>query len=461
MTPSLSSYSADRVNRSHLLPRAASLVTGGDSKRLSRVPEAIAALSVFIVGSALALLRVPSITWDTLYAEDGRVFLGNWLAFASPRLIFREYAGYQHFLPRVAAWFVHLLPIDVWATSMTIAACVIVGGVAALTFRASASFLGSMAARLGLAFIPILVPIGGFEALGSVANLHWYMTFLMPWLLLAIPRRVWGAVGYAAVAAAAVLTEPQCIFYFPLVVWVGWRRPPSRAVCVAWAVGIAAQAITYLFHQVPRHGQFTDFGSAFLGYVVNASASNALYSGDLLGAYTTHWGWWFPTASLVIFVLIGIMVMLIGARTIRLAAVVTLSGSIVVWSASYFVNSHTAFLYASMPYGQIRNMPLIRWGTSAAMLLLAVVPLAAEALSRRRPSAHLLGMMMVVVMLIVMVRGFHSPDNRRGGPDWEASLPAAYAACQEHGRSVRIATFPKGWAISVPCRDLTATAGTP
>ena len=41
--------------------------------------------------------------------------------------------------------------------------------------------LQSSAARVGVAAIRVLLPITRFEAIGNMANLHWYMLYLIPW----------------------------------------------------------------------------------------------------------------------------------------------------------------------------------------------------------------------------------------------------------------------------------------
>lgn len=104
-------------------------------------------------------------------------------------------------------------------------------------------------ARFLLALIPVFCPLAGFEAVGNSNNLHWYLTYLMLWILLGRPRSRAGQWLLTFAALAATLTETQCVAFAPLVWWV-WRQDRQRpsetlsriGILGGWACGALVQA---------------------------------------------------------------------------------------------------------------------------------------------------------------------------------------------------------------------------
>ena len=157
---------------------------------------------MWVLASALTWLRLPAAARDTFWAEDGHQFVADWLHDAGPATLFQGYGGYLHLLPRGITWLVvEFVPVDAWAFATTAAACVVTGGVAALVFVFSQDVVAASVARIGLALVVVLTPLAGMEILGNVANVHWYLLYLTPWLLLATPRSRVGSVAMVLLAA--------------------------------------------------------------------------------------------------------------------------------------------------------------------------------------------------------------------------------------------------------------------
>ena len=162
-------------------------------------------------------------------------------------VLFEPYAGYQHFVPRVASWLVvRLTPVEGSALGVGLAACLLVGTISALVYVYSRDILDVPVCRLGLAVVPILLPLAAHEAAGNLANLHSYLLYLVPFVLLATARSTAGGLAMAVVAASAALTEIQAAILVPLAVWRMVRGRRARPVGVAFLLGVAAQVVSYL-----------------------------------------------------------------------------------------------------------------------------------------------------------------------------------------------------------------------
>jgi len=331
----------------------------------------------------------------------------------------------------------------------------VVGGVACLVYVLSRDVVQFAAARVALAAIPVLLPIARLEAVGNVANLHWYMLYLLPWVLLASPRSRYGASGLGLVAFVAVMTEPQCAVYLPLAGWLLMRQPASRPAVLGWALGTAGQVITYATTAGMRPTQLSDALSAGKGYVVNALASDALMDGSRLGSIVVRRGWW-PAAVAGVVVLALIAVALrFGRRPLQLAVATVVLASVASWCASFFLNDHSAFDYDTMPAARLADMPFVRWGTAAAMLLAAVVPLAVDALVGRSGRWRPVGLAVLTGMLLVMGVWFAHGDTTRGGPHWNDGVRSVEPLCAAHpARTVEVPSYPPGWSVALPCADV-------
>ncbi len=130
---------------------------------------------------------------------------------------------------------------------MTVSAlCVAVtAAVGAAVWVLTAGVLRSVVARLLLALVPVLVPLGPVEIQANAANLHWFLMYLVPFALLA-PVRSWTrgiVLGVATLLAG--LTEIQVVVFFPLF-FLGIRNRRRWPVIAGTLVGGLAQVATTL-----------------------------------------------------------------------------------------------------------------------------------------------------------------------------------------------------------------------
>ena len=244
--------------------------TGATDTRTTRTWPA--AVAVAVVGAIVCWFRVPSVGRYTMYAEDGQIFVQQWLT-GHGFPLFEPYAGYQHFLPRISTWLVvHLVPVSGWGIGVTVAACLLAGGTAALVYVFSRDVIDTQVSRLGLAAVTVLIPLAGQEPVGNLANLHWYLLFLTPWLLLATPRSTAGTVAMCLVALASTLTESQAVIFAPIAIWRLVSSAPARPVMVCWFVGVGGQLLTFLLApRVLSGGGWPPPMSVIKGYLGNVS----------------------------------------------------------------------------------------------------------------------------------------------------------------------------------------------
>ena len=79
--------------------RPLTVAAKGRRARRLHVPSAAVPAAIALAGTVLAFFRVPPVSAGTIWAEDGRVFLQEYLE-QGPGLL-APYDGYLHFLPRL------------------------------------------------------------------------------------------------------------------------------------------------------------------------------------------------------------------------------------------------------------------------------------------------------------------------------------------------------------------------
>jgi len=333
--------------------------------------------------------------------------------------------------------------------------CLLAGGVAALVFLFSRDVIDTWVSRLGLAAVTVLIPLAAQEPVGNLANLHWYLLFLTPWLLLATPRSTAGAWAMAVLALAIGLTEFQALIFTPIALWRLFRSPRARLVMLGFGIGVGAQALTYLLVPRERVGGQPPLLSTIYGYLANVSLSVDFGSAQRTGAVLVRLGWWAAAASLLAFLVVGAFAFVYGRSAVRVMLVVLLLGSALSWGLSFVFNNAPSLYYSLMDDDQLRNIRLIRWGTAASMMLASVVPLAAGVLTLRFPRWQWVGIVGTVVLLGGMSFGFISADYPRDGVGWTTEVDRAQVSCAVPGAGEQnLPTAPEGWTVVLDCAEV-------
>jgi hypothetical protein len=425
--------------------------------RVTAIRVAIAVL-VVAATSFISLFRLPQTVWDNVWAEDGPVFLRQAMAGSGPGSIFAPYEGYLHVIPRLfGAVIVRVVPVENYAVGLAFASCLVVAVVAYLTFHCASALSDSVRVRLAWAAIPVLLSVGPYEILGNTANIHWYLLWLMPWLLLKPARsRTEGVVLFLA-ALLSALTEVISVVFLPLVLLRIRRKAfwPARAGLV---IGAGVQiCTTLLYPRTPGDGHSLDPMSVVVGWFVNVAGVVFYGSSRNMGLNVLNFG-----AGPVILAFLPIIaalayLLLKSKREHRLLALLFLTASFGVWTACLVANPGALFDYVHFTESDWAKSILTRYSAIPAMFILALFPLLAESIRATRAQAS--AGVLVAFAVLLATAYFPTQVAREQGPSWSEGVRAAEAACvgarDDEARPVQVA--PIGWSktgVLVPCSRL-------
>lgn len=461
------------------------------------VRRLLAALFTGLAVAAFAWYRLGPVTRNTVWAEDGGVFMRDRVEYGPVASLLHPYAGYLHLVPRLIVDIGWALPIADYARVMSVAACVVVGVVSATVFLLARDVVPAWPLRVVLAAIPAVLPLAPYEIGGNVANLHWFLLFLAPWVLAYRSRTWWGAVGVAVVAALVVLTELQSLYFIPLLLlaWsplrgragatsagpdggdgapaagvparIGLRALPVTLVALAGGAAQVVAALTDDRISKPGEPAFADVVAGWLLQPV-AGAWNPDV-GAVLAAVVAH-GWAAVLVPVAVLAFVVVAALLVGTWRARwmIVALAAVSGG--VWWAALLANGGAAQPW-SHPVASMVALQPERYAAAAGLLVVAVAVVAAGVLvesrgwsaaarRRTRPGGAVrvigaaAGWCVVAAVVAAAVASAAPGTTRRSdGPVWAAQMPAAVAAC--HGdpdRVVEVRTAP--WTARVPCTRL-------
>lgn len=401
-----------------------------------------------LIGTTLAWLRVPASTRDGVYAEDG-MFLRTWALDNNPLNLLDPYAGYQHLLPRISSGLVvNLAPISQWGLGVTFVSCLMVGLVGGLSYLAARRVLTSPVNQIAVGLLPALIPLAGVEAIGNLANVHWFLFYLLFWILLAQPTSRWGRIGWGTLALVAALTEAQTVVLAPLALWQFWKSPKSRGPVIGWALGTAGQVLTYLFF--PRDAPAEVIASVAdltNGYVANTILSNQ-GSGQFHAAYfVSQHGWWLAWLLAVLVLAAAISHALRTDGEQRFLALWALLVSYLSWVLAITFNDIPDFADVTEP-----DFLVVRWGTTAAMLLVASVVVSLDGFTGWR---QVFAQLVVVVLFVGLSINAVQDNILRIGVTWSPQLKQARIECADQpDASTTIEILPQGWSTTMPCRAI-------
>jgi hypothetical protein len=427
---------------------------------------------LWVLVSAAGWLRLTPEVRNTLWAEDGKVFLDQQFELGVVGALFHDYAGYLHVVPRlVVALASHVAPIDRFAVTLSLLCVLVTGAVGAAVYVLTAGVLRSVVARVLLAFVPALLPLGPIEIQANAANLHWFLMFLMPFALLT-PIRSWTkGIVLGVVTLLAGLTEIQIIAFFPLFL-LDLRNRRRWPVIAGSLVGGGAQVVTTLLHpRAPSTVPHNSIGDLVLGYVVEPFAGAGSWRMAQIGQAIASHGLGVvlvPFALTVVLVALGFW---FGVAQQRWLLASMVWGSAAVWFGGTVLNPNSMLAFAHFGPADWPGIWTFRYTAAGSMWVLAGIVVVVDialgraALGRaeRAPDARpgrgavvsgVAGLALALAVVVVFALNAPVPTaNRQAGPIWDQQIDSSETTCERTASAdatVQIAPGPQ-WAFTVPC----------
>lgn len=426
-----------------------------------RGEQAVLFAAVLVLGTVLQLLRPGfSASLDSLWAEDGPIFLQGALFADFGETLFDPYAGYLVLVPRLIGEAASLVPLEHAATTVSILSAAIATLCGIAVWCAAAAHIRNPYLRGILAALTVLVPVAGLESVDSAAYVPWYMLFATFWLLLWRPATTRATVLASLFILATGLSTPGVWFFAPLVLLraVAVRNRRDAAIVGSFAAGALAQVPVLALNQEEAvdPSWTSDIWTAYAQRVVDGAAF-----GERLGGWAwAHLGWPFLAA------------LLIGAA-IALAVGVWRVGPTGRWFAALAIPTSVA-LFVVSAYQRAVGSEIMwpdgtyhgsagRYAIVPALLLVSLALVLIDGVrSRRERPLRLswLGMAAAALLALGTVVSFDVRDDTvRGTPPWDEALEGAASACLAKGvPDIAVPTSPPPFGLQVPCNRIESLA---
>lgn len=426
--------------------------------------------SAVLLGSAVVLAflawgRLPSMTKETVWAEDGGVFLRDVLSTGHLQSIFLPYDGYLHVLPRLLSSAAHaLVPLDGYAIAMSLVSCAVVAAISVAVFHLSRVLTDSVPVRVMIAVIPILLPIGPNEIQGNAANLHWYLLWLTPWLLLSKPKSAVAGAGLFVVTFVTAASEIITGMFLPLAIWAAFRKR-AYAAPAGLLLGLTLQVLTTLskprFNGAPPPTDAVDPLSVLMGYVLLPIGSIWHADSRTLASGIVNFGAWPLVVPCLLVIGLLVYVLIKGGRTFQWAAIIALTASALCWTASVVLSGNPMFNYSRFSESDWANgFGYVRYAAAPAMFILLLIPIAvAVALKRGHLQRGVAPLLAGIFVAVLLVSYFPTATTRQVGPAWAPGVDAARTLCSADPAlpSASAVVAPATWKFAqvvIPCEAL-------
>jgi hypothetical protein len=404
----------------------------------------------------LQLFRAgPSNVLNSLWAEDGPVFLGEALSHGFFTAVATPHAEYLVVLPRLIAEIGAIVPLHDAAVAMNLTAALVVALSGLAVWFASAGHIHSPFLRALLVVLAVLPPVAG-ETVASPANVAWHTTFAAFWLLLWRPGTRRGAYLSAVLIFTTCLSSPAAFFLTPIALMraIAIRDRNDALIAGAFGLALAIQLpVTALSNeQVSTYVWTWNILTTFLQRVVNG----AVLGIELGGSAWADWGWTFLIAISVA-VAAFLAVLALRAPSRRIVAAIAIGTSVLMFLGTGYSRAlGDAMTWPPEIYNNVGG----RYALVPTLLLISGAFVLLD--SRRASGSRLVAVIATIAVLLVSVAySFDvkaAPD--RGGPKWKASLDAGAAKCEaKELAEVPVFVAPEGWTMTVPCDRLTSSGG--
>lgn len=418
--------------------------------RLSRLEGGLLIFAFLVLASALQLLRLdPAESLDSLWAEDGPVFLGGAMSIGTLDAITTPYAGYMVVIQRLIGEVGDLVPLWDAAAVMNIAATLVVGVTGVVVWVASASHIRNHYLRALLVVLIVLSPVAGVESVASGTYLAWFMTFGAFWLLFWRPAALWSACLGGAFILLTGLSIPALFFFTPIALLRALAVRDRRDIPILGGFGLALAIqlpVTMLSDKPEADSRWEpEMITVFLQRVIDGSVLGL----ELGSEAWKSWGWPFLIGITVLLALY-LAVLAYRARSGRLFLLVAVATAVGMYIASIYERGITLTLL--WPEGTV-NFLGSRYAIVPCLLLISAALVLLDRLIGSSRAWRSAAVATAAVLLVALATSFQTAE--RSGPPWHDALSAAAEECRRgHPKVGIVYVAPAGWGMSVPCDQL-------
>ncbi len=399
---------------------------------------------------------------NSLWAEDGSIFVQGALNGSFLHTIGSEYSGYLVLFPRLVGEAASALPLRDAPAVVSVLSALLVALSGFAVWHASAGHLANPYLRGTLVLLTVLTPVGGLETIDSASNVSWYMLVAVFWLLLWRPRSQRGALLAAAFIALAALSNPGTWFFLPLAALRAFAVRDRRdlTIVVAYFGAGAAQLVALA---VSNYEAIEPVWTSDIWTVLLQRVFDGMAFGLRLGGHA-----WIELGWPLLIVLTALLVAGLVAGLARSGwrgrcfAAVAVPIALAMFVASVYQRAvGTPMLWPAGSYGGQAG----RYAIVPVMLLISVAFVFID--RPPRPRAQWAGRDWVVagaVALMAVSVAVSLPARElaaRGTPPWDASLDAAAAECARKPREATLAISPPSFLMSLPCGAIPPSSDPP
>jgi hypothetical protein len=427
-------------------------------RRLGRGEAAVLLLALLVLAVVLQMLRMgPSEALDSLWAEDGQIFLQGGISNGFASTLTDTYAGYLVFVPRLIGEVGALVPLRDAAATMNLVAAALVALSGLAVWLGSGGLIRSPYLRGTLVALTVLAPVANLESVASAAYVPWFMLFASFWLLFWRPATTWGAALGGLFLLATGLSTPGVWFFAPVAALraVAARDRRDALLLGGFAAGAAIQVPAIALNDEPQVDPVWtgDIWTAYLQRVLDGAAL-----GERLGGVAWEQLGWGLLIALLVAAGAGFGLGLRrSAPPGRWLAAIAIPTSLVMWVFSAYQRAVATPM--TWPDG-VHFGAGGRYAIVPALLLVSAALALIEWSPRRPGSRPWLAAGAVALLLAGLAISFDVREPAgRGEPPWGETLRAAAPVCERDGLTeVRVDTSPPGFGVTVPCDELPAPA---
>jgi hypothetical protein len=365
--------------------------------------------------------------WNSLWAEDGGVFLTNAYQRSLVGNLFRPHAGYYQVICRLLAQPAAHLPVAWAAPWMAWSAAGVVAICSLIVWDRAGQVTRHRVAQVAIAVLVPLLPQAVFEVSGVVADLQWYLIYTLFWVLIVPPKSLKGCVLAGLFAALVGLSDPLAGLMLAAAAVGWWRsgrgwRPVVAPACLG--VALVAQLIVHSATQTSS----VDLAALPDIYVLRVLTSGLVGDHLLLALYPALGTAFKVVASLLVVGAVGYLFR--GARTSAwsLPAIALLLS--LAYLAITFGTRGTAGVLSRSPF----TLNGSRYTVIPLWLLFAAVILLADANVRNHKQIWRVPVVLAVVCVWIGAETLSDWSNvtvRSAAPDWSTQVRSATASCRK------------------------------